>query len=149
MVFFCKGVLETVKKFGWPPHLIHCHGWMTSLIPMYLRTAYADDGVFNSSKVVFSVYGKDFDEKFNSTFLQTARITEDISPADLDKYKAGDHKTLNLAAVSYADAAIIGDDKVDFTDEVKKAAGKKPVLPYEGSEAYLQQYVDFYKMLLS
>ena len=38
MVFFCKGVVETVKKFGWPPDIIHCHGWMTSLVPFFLRT---------------------------------------------------------------------------------------------------------------
>lgn len=149
MVFFCKGVLETVKKFGWAPHVIHCHGWMTSLIPMYLKTVYANDPVFNTAKVVFSVYGKDFEEKFNSNFLQTAKISEEVTQADLDNYKAGDHKALNLAGVSYSDAVIIGDDKVGFDAEVIKTAGKKPVLPYEGSEVYMQQYVDFYKMLLS
>lgn len=37
-VFFCKSALETVKKFGWPPHVIHCHGWMTSLVPLYLKS---------------------------------------------------------------------------------------------------------------
>src|SRR5690606_16216133 len=46
MIFFCRGVIETVRKFGWPPHLIHCHGWMTSLIPYFLKTTYKDDPVF-------------------------------------------------------------------------------------------------------
>ncbi|MEM7654686.1 MAG: glycogen/starch synthase, partial [Bacteroidota bacterium] len=36
-IFFCKGVIETVKKLGWPPNIIHCHDWMTSFIPLYLR----------------------------------------------------------------------------------------------------------------
>ena len=52
-IFFCKGALETVKKFGWPPDIIHCSGWMTSLIPMYLQTAYKKEPVFGNSKVFF------------------------------------------------------------------------------------------------
>ena len=51
-VFFCKGAIETVRKFGWAPDIIHCHGWMTSLIPLYLRTAYKNDPIFQSSKIV-------------------------------------------------------------------------------------------------
>ena len=55
-VFFCKGAIETVRKFGWAPDIIHCHGWMTALIPLYLRTAYKNDPLFQFSKVVYSLY---------------------------------------------------------------------------------------------
>ena len=34
-IFYCRGVLETVKKLGWTPDLVHCHGWFTSLVPLY------------------------------------------------------------------------------------------------------------------
>jgi starch synthase len=37
-IFFCKGVLETVRKLGWAPDIVHCNDWMTSLIPMYMKT---------------------------------------------------------------------------------------------------------------
>ena len=60
MVFFCKGVLETVKKFGWAPDIIHCHGWMTSLIPVYLKTLYKDEPVFKNAKVVYSIFENEF-----------------------------------------------------------------------------------------
>ena len=56
MVFFCKGVIETVKKFGWPPDIVHCHGWMTSLVPLYLKTAYQTEPLFQNSNIVYSVY---------------------------------------------------------------------------------------------
>ena len=56
MVFFCKGVIETVKKFGWPPDIIHCHGWMTSLIPIYIREAYKTEPLFHHSKIVYYYY---------------------------------------------------------------------------------------------
>ena len=56
MIFFCKGVVETVKKFGWAPDIVHCHGWMTSLIPLYLKTAYKSEPLFEDAKVVTSIY---------------------------------------------------------------------------------------------
>ena len=59
-IFFARGVLETVKKLRWPPDLVHCHGWMASLIPMYIKTAYRDDPIFSHTKVVYSVYENDF-----------------------------------------------------------------------------------------
>src|SRR5215216_712898 len=62
MVFFCRGVLETVKKLGWAPDVIHCHGWMTSLIPFFVKTGYKDDPMFKNSRVVFSSYYQDLEE---------------------------------------------------------------------------------------
>ena len=54
MIFFCKGVIETVRKFGWSPDIVHCHGWMTSLVPFYLKTAYKNDPLFSKVKVIYS-----------------------------------------------------------------------------------------------
>jgi len=50
-MFFCRGVLETVKKLGWKPDVIHCHGWMTSLMPMYVKDIYKNDPHFSDTKV--------------------------------------------------------------------------------------------------
>lgn len=48
-IFFCKGALETVKKFGWPPDIIHVL-WMSALIPMYIKSYYKKEPVFANSK---------------------------------------------------------------------------------------------------
>ena len=40
MIFFCKGVVETVRKLGWSPDVIHCHGWISSLVPLYIKKLY-------------------------------------------------------------------------------------------------------------
>jgi starch synthase len=53
-IFFCRGVLETVRKLGWAPDIIHCHGWFTSLLPLYVKKFYNDDPHFADAKVVFS-----------------------------------------------------------------------------------------------
>ena len=37
-IFFAKGVIETVKKLNWAPDIIHVHGWLASLLPLYLKT---------------------------------------------------------------------------------------------------------------
>jgi starch synthase len=55
-IFFCKGALETVKKLGWAPDIIHCHGWMTSLMPLYIKKVYNKDPHFADTKVVYSIY---------------------------------------------------------------------------------------------
>jgi len=74
MIFFCKGAIETVRKFGWPPDLVHCHGWMTSLIPFYLKTVYKNDPVFKHSKVIFSIYENEYQDSFSDSFYQKAAI---------------------------------------------------------------------------
>ncbi len=56
MVFFAKSIIETVKKFGWSPDVVHCHGWLSSLLPAYLRSSYRNEPVFQNAKLVCSLY---------------------------------------------------------------------------------------------
>src|SRR6185503_11633141 len=74
MIFFCRGVLETVKKLGWAPDLIHCHGWMTSLIPFYVKTSYKEDPMFKNSRVVYSTYMQDLNEGFSANFPKKLKM---------------------------------------------------------------------------
>jgi len=64
-IFFAKGVIETVKKLNWAPDIIHVHGWMASLLPLYLREFYNEEPLFTESKIVTSVYDKDFEGSLN------------------------------------------------------------------------------------
>ena len=73
-IFFCKGALETVKKFGWPPDIIHCSGWMTGLDTRYLKTIYKKEPVFSHSKVVYTIGQNTFKEKLGTRFLKKALI---------------------------------------------------------------------------
>ena len=58
-IFFARGVIETIKKLNWVPDVIHLNGWMSSFIPVYLKTFYKNDSYFNDSKIVLSVYNED------------------------------------------------------------------------------------------
>ncbi len=148
MVFFCKATLETVKKFGWHPHIIHCHGWMTSLIPLYMRTQFAKDPVFSNTKMVYSVYEKSFTGKLNKNFLKTALIGDDIKEKDLAIFKDLTSEALKLGGVQYADAVVQGSEKIKDLAVYKKAAGKKPFLDYQDQDNLLQKYAEFYQILL-
>ncbi len=70
MIFFARGVLETVRKLRWSPDLVHCHGWFTSLVPLYIKKAYREDPLFADSKVVFSFYDNGFDRPLDSSFSE-------------------------------------------------------------------------------
>jgi starch synthase len=148
-VFFCKGALETVKKFGWPPDVIHCSGWMTSLIPMYLKTAYKKEPVFAHSKIVYSLEPNSFKEKLGPTFIKKATISNQIKEKDIELYKDGTNAALNKGAAKYADAVIVAGDKADkkLVEEIKGEKGKI-VLPYRKDNEDLADYLQLYNQLL-
>lgn len=146
MVFFCKGALETVKKFGWPPDIVHCHGWMTSLIPFYLKSAYKNDPIFKNSKVVFSVYDQNIESSFTEEFLTKAAINS-LKPEQLLDYKNGKGITLDKGAITNADAIIQGSKDLSATTMKEINATEKPFIKTEAEE-FLPTYMDFYKNLI-
>jgi starch synthase len=149
-VFFCKGALETVKKFGWPPDIIHCSGWMTGLIPLYLKTVYKKEPVFSHSKVVFSIGQSTFKEKLGSDFLKVANINSAVlKDKDLDLFKDANNTAMFRGGAGHADAITFGAEKIEkkLVDEFGKVKGKK-VLAYNAESDltdYLQLYTDLAK----
>ncbi len=148
MIFFCKGVLETVRKFGWPPHIIHCHGWMTSLIPYYLKTIYKDDPVFRNTKAVYSVYEGQFKESLSKEFPKKLNAQAAAKKSDLKYFDKSNNTGLDLGGTAYADAVIIGSKKI--AKEVNALINKngKPVLDYQPEDAFKEAYQKFYQSLL-
>ena len=149
MVFFCKSALETVKKFGWPPHVIHCHGWMTSLVPAYLKTAYKKEPVFGYSKVVYTAQSSQFSETFNDSFIRKALISGDIKEKDLANFKPGTNDALTLGAAKCADVVIMGDEEIGakIGEEVKPSRTKKVVKWDEAWKEDVTPLLDLYKSL--
>jgi starch synthase len=148
-VFFCKGALETVKKFGWPPDIIHCSCWMTGLIPLYLKTVYKKEPVFAHSKVLYSIGPVSFKESLGDDFLQLAKISTAIKDKDLEPYKEANNVAIMRGGATYADAISFGAEKTDkkLQDEFGKVRGRK-VLAYNAESDltdYLQLYADLAK----
>ncbi|MEY5048666.1 MAG: hypothetical protein RLZZ175_2025 [Bacteroidota bacterium] len=113
-IFFCKGVLETVKKLGWSPDIIHCTDWMTGLIPMYLKTTYAKDPVFKDTKCVFSVYNNPFKYTFEGNLATKAKMF-DLDASVFDTLENANCESFIQMGMQYADAVIKGDEDLSPT----------------------------------
>ncbi len=147
MVFFCKGVIETVKKFGWPPDVIHCHGWMTSLIPFYLKKAYANEPLFQHSKVVYTLYNESLADNFGEDFITKASINN-LSTEDLSAFHQNSEITLHEGALAYSDGIVQGSEKLEEKYESLLEDSGKPVLKFENEDSYYADNLEFYQTLL-
>lgn len=147
-VFFAKGALETVRKFGWPPDIIHCSGWMSGLIPAFIKTAYKREPVFAHSKVVFTIGENTFKEKLGKDFLNLALINNNVTPKDLDIFKEANNTALFKGGATYADAITFGAEKPEkkLVEEFSKVKGKK-IIPFKGWDSDLTEYLELYNDL--
>ena len=142
MIFFTKGVIETVKKLNWSPDIIHLHGWFTSLFPLYLKTYFADEAMFNSTKIVTSIYPKDFEKKL-SVNLQKKVLFDNIPQAEIKPLTNPSYENLMDLAIQSSDGIVFSG--LDVCESVKKIAMKseKPILQFEEISGE-DSYVDFY-----
>ncbi len=144
MVFFCKGVIETVKKFGWPPDIIHCHGWLTSLVPFYLNTVYKNEPIFEESNVIYSAYKNDYETTFTKRFFEIAAINQ-LEITDLADFNLKNKPKLLLGGIKHADAIVKGSKSLPKEVETLISNEGKPCLDYIEDEAELaQEMVQFY-----
>ena len=147
-IFFSRGVLETVKKLGWPPDIVHCHGWITSLIPLYVKKAFRDNPLFSDAKVIYSIYDDDFSDSFNKDFAGKIKF-ERIINKDLKHYKKANYVNMIKAAIDFSDALIIGSEKINSEIMSYLKESKKPYLDYQPMDTYIDAFSDFYDKLLA
>ena len=148
MVFFARGVLETVKKLRWTPDIVHCHGWFSSIAPLYLRKVFNNDPIFRDVKIVSSLYEDRFTTPLNDQLRNKIEgegiVDENISIIDNPSYE-----NLYRFVMSQVEGVIAGSAAVDtkLLDEAR-AAGKK-VLEYVSpeEEVFYDNYARFYDEL--
>jgi starch synthase len=143
-LFFCRGVLETVRKLGWRPDIIHCHGWMTAFIPLYVRHFFNDDPHFEDAKIVFSAY----DEKCEPLDKDLAKKLA-LEGFDKNMLKGlGKSTTDDLLkfAMGMSDAVVKGSPKLSRAMENAIKSVEKPVLAFaEDPEERLGAHLEFFQ----
>ncbi|MBN2524395.1 MAG: glycogen/starch synthase [Bacteroidales bacterium] len=147
-IFFARGVIETVKKLQWSPDIIHCQGWFTNLIPLYIKKYYNDDPLFMDSLIVTSIYDNEFHDVLDKRFKEKLRWDK-LDADDIKIISTPDYINLTKLAINYSDGIIFGSEKINnkLVDYALKS--DTPVLEYQTGEQYLDAYSRFYDKILS
>lgn len=145
-IFFAKGVIETVKKLNWAPDIIHVHGWLASLLPLYLKEFYKEEPLFTESKIVTSIYNNDFGGELSSSISEKIKYDK-IDDKKIATLKIPNHTNILKSAIENSDAIIHGSK--DISEDLIDFINKKeiPVLEFQGDDLK-EPYLDFYAGLL-
>ena len=147
-IFYCRGVLETVKKLGWAPDIIHCHGWMNAFVPLYIKKVFSEDPIFADSKVIFSVYNTGFEGELDKNFGNKA-ILDGIDVEDITDLNGPTALEVYKYAAKWSDGIIKGSEKLDPELEEYINSLDKPILEYQNEDSYIEEYNNFYDSVLS
>jgi len=148
-IFFCKGVIETVKKLGWAPDIVHCNDWMTSLIPLYLKTTYKNDPLFKDSKTVFTIYNNSFSHKFKSDLIAKVKMI-DIEDDMLANLKSADFEGLFKLGIEYSDAVITSGEETNkgLNGIFESLVKEKKVETFGKDDDFTDSYYNLYNELV-
>jgi len=143
-IFFAKGVVETVKKLNWVPDIIHVHGWMAAMLPIYMKHYYKDEALFAHTKIVTSVYATGFEGTLDPKMIDKVKF--DNVPADAVSYlETPDYENIIKTSVMHSDAVIIGSENLSPSLTKFIESSGKPFLPFAPKETFAQAYTNFYK----
>jgi starch synthase len=146
-IFFCRGVIETVRKLGWAPDVVHCHGWMSALVPMYLKKAFAEDPIFDNTKVVYSVYDQESNIQFSEDMLRKT-LVNGVEEDDLELIASPTVNALHKLAIHYADAIILGSEEIDQDLHHYIIKSEKYVMNHQNDKKCIKAYNALYDELL-
>ncbi len=146
-IFFVRGVLETVKKLGWAPDIIHCNGWMANLLPVYLKDVYKDDPYFANSKVVCSLYDEGFEGSLDPRMAQKIAV-DGVKKESIATIEDPTFNNLNALAIEHADGLIVGSEDLDPQSLELIESRDVPTMRYHGEEGYVADINNFYDTIL-
>ncbi len=146
-IFFCRGVVETVKKLGWTPDVIHCNGWMAGVLPLYLKKFYNDDPHFADAKVIYSVYEDGFSGSLNKDMAKKLKF-DGFSDTDLKLIKNPTFANINKIGIEFSDGVVRGSANIDAEIEDFIKSSDKLTLDYHGEEEMVAAYNGFYDQVL-
>jgi len=146
-IFYARGVIETVKKLGWSPDLIHVHGWFSSLVPFFIKTAFKNNPLFADTKIVCSLYDDDFKSNFTKESIKKLKH-DGVSDKDIKQYKSLDYLGMMKGMIDFSDAIIQGSEKINSEVLAYAKKSNKPMLPFQPKDKYINAYSLFYDELV-
>ena len=143
-IFFAKGVVETVKKLNWVPDIIHVHGWMAAMLPVYMKHFYKNEALFADTKIVTSVYNQSFDGTLDTGMLKKV-LFDEIPQEAVQPLEIPNYNNILKTAIAHSDAVIISSENLspELTQFVEESG--KPFLPFISKDKFAEAYTNFYK----
>lgn len=143
-IFFAKGVIETIKKLNWAPDIIHVHGWLASLLPLYVREYYKNEPLFENSKIVTSVYNTGFEGTLSADMIDKLKFDE-LKDEKIKSFETPSYENMMKVAIENSDGVVLSSAEV--SEELKSYIEKLelPVLKYVNPEELSAAYLDFYE----
>ena len=146
-IFFAKGVVETVKKLNWVPDIIHVHGWMASLLPIYMKHFYKNEALFSETKIITSVYSQSFDGNLDIEMINKVKFDE-VPHEAIQELETPNYENLIKSAVNHSDGVIVASSSISASLTKFIESSQKPFLPFTTKENFASAYTEFYKKLL-
>ena len=128
-IFFAKGVVETVKKLNWVPDIIHVHGWMAAMLPIYMKHFYKNEALFSDTKIVTSVYSQSFEGTLDAEMINKVKFDNVPLESILD-LEVPDYENIIKATVKHSDAVIIASENLSPSLTKFIESSGKPFLPF-------------------
>jgi starch synthase len=146
-IFFVRGVLETVRKLRWSPDIIHCHGWFSFILALYLRKSFKDDPLYANTRIILSLYDEPVPESFGDNFKKKA-VNDGVKNKDVEPMAAEpSFENFVKMCINLSDGVIAA--APDSNEKYLQYAleNKKHVLEYQSPEEYIDKYADFYRLV--
>ena len=149
-IFYARGVLETVKKLRWCPEVIHCQGWISALVPLYIKKAYMEEPSFRDSKVVLSLFDNDLKSNLQEDIIEKM-LLKDIEKSDIEDVipASATYKDLYTLAIKYSDGVILHSENIDPELIAYARELGIPVLEYQPIETFTDAINNFYDEIWS
>lgn len=143
-IFFAKGVVETVKKLNWVPDIIHVHGWMAAMLPIYMKHFYKNEALFSETKIVTSVYSQSFEGTLDVEMINKVKFDGVPDEAIVD-LAVPDYENIIRTTVMHSDAVIIASENLSSSLTKFIESSGKPFLPFTPKDRFAEAYTNFYK----
>ncbi|MCZ8228906.1 glycogen/starch synthase [Flavobacterium sp.] len=142
-IFFAKGVVETVKKLNWVPDIIHVHGWLASMLPVYMKHYYKNEALFSETKIVTSVYSESFSETLDVEMINKVKF-DGVPHEAIADLEVPNYENILKTAVLNSDAVIIASNNLSPSLTKFIESSNKPFLPFTPKDGFAEAYTNFY-----
>ena len=136
-----------MKKLNWVPDIIHVHGWMAAMLPVYMKHFYKNEALFSETKIVTSVYGQSFDGTLDVEMINKVKL-DGVPQEAVEMLSTPDYENIIKATVMHSDAVIIASTNVSSSLTKFIETSGKPFLPFVPKDAFAEAYSNFYNEML-